>query len=482
MGKRKFSRLMPLLVVLLLLVAAVGVAEIRSYTGVGTCTIGDIGTPEQAKNLAKEKALQNAREQAGVYIQSYTRTAKTKLASGELVAITNNITNVVGEVKYQQTPGMVNDQPVITYTATVTAKVDTDGIKKWLALDDKEKSNSVQQATTVQQVIHNSIEQLDKITQQYNESTTAQEKDRLKKEYDEADQGLIAAQKIDAGVKLYEAGNYDGAIKLYNEALSSGELSSTDTAIAYTNRGLAYGQKGKTDLAIADYDQALAVNPNYARAYYHRGTCYNDKGNHDRAIVDLDKAIELNPNKADYYNNRGIAYGDKGDSDRAIAEFTQAVTVDPNYATGFYNRGRAYDLLKGDKARAVTEYTKAIEVNPQSADAYNNRGSIYMDDYSEYDKAIADFNKCIDLRPNGSNGYYNRGNAYFHKGDYDRALKDWRKARKLEKDPARLADIDKNIEIAEHNKRVIEMNSGMSDLERSLSELSDALADLGSLF
>ena len=87
-------------------------AEVRTYTGVGVCTIGDIGTPDQAKNFAKEKALLNAREQAGVYLATYTRTSGTKLAANEISAITNNITSVVGEVKYSTTPGEVNGQPV----------------------------------------------------------------------------------------------------------------------------------------------------------------------------------------------------------------------------------------------------------------------------------------------------------------------------------------------------------------------------------
>ncbi|MBQ3971883.1 MAG: hypothetical protein II687_06750, partial [Selenomonadaceae bacterium] len=107
-------------------------AEVKMYTGVGTCTIGDIGTPAQAKNLAREKALQNAREQAGVYVRSYTHSTNAKLADSEISAITNTITSLMGEVKYEQKAGMVDGQPVIIYTATLQANVDTEGIKKWL--------------------------------------------------------------------------------------------------------------------------------------------------------------------------------------------------------------------------------------------------------------------------------------------------------------------------------------------------------------
>ena len=66
MEKRFFNKLVTLLLPLLLLVSAIGLAEVKMYTGVGTCIIGDIGTPAQAKNMAREKALQNAKEQAGI--------------------------------------------------------------------------------------------------------------------------------------------------------------------------------------------------------------------------------------------------------------------------------------------------------------------------------------------------------------------------------------------------------------------------------
>lgn len=57
---KMMHRLISFLGVMFLLVASVVFGEVKMYTGVGTCALGDIGTPEQAKNFAREKALQNA--------------------------------------------------------------------------------------------------------------------------------------------------------------------------------------------------------------------------------------------------------------------------------------------------------------------------------------------------------------------------------------------------------------------------------------
>jgi tetratricopeptide (TPR) repeat protein len=38
--------------------------------------------------------------------------------------------------------------------------------------------------------------------------------------------------------------------------------------------------------AIADYNQAIQLNPKYAKAFNNRGFAYNNKGEYDRAIAD----------------------------------------------------------------------------------------------------------------------------------------------------------------------------------------------------
>ncbi|MBQ1509792.1 MAG: tetratricopeptide repeat protein [Selenomonadaceae bacterium] len=267
-------------------------AEVRTYTGVGTCALGDIGTPEQAKNLAREKALQNAKEQAGVYLTNYTKATNTHLAANEITTITNNIINLVGEVQYQQTPSEANGQPVIVYTATLQANVDTDGIQDWLSRDEKQRMTLIDQTEASQAEIQSSIEQLDRITAQYNQAGSEQEKEQLKKEYNKADNELVAAQKNREGLELRYKGDYDGAIRLYRES--------------------------------------IALDPKYASPWNNMGCVYDDLGNYDKAIECCRKAIELDPKDASPWSNMGVAYDNLGNYDKAIECYRKAIELDPD--------------------------------------------------------------------------------------------------------------------------------------------------------
>ncbi len=119
--------------------------------------------------------------------------------------------------------------------------------------------------------------------------------------------------------------------------------------------------------AIADYDQALALNPEYAEAYNNRGNAYADLGDYEQAIADYDQALALNPEYAEAYNNRGVAYASLGEYEIAIADYDQAISLNPDYASAYINRGIIY---------------------------------IYQPDYQNCELASSDFMKVLELVPN----------------------------------------------------------------------------------
>jgi Flp pilus assembly protein TadD len=57
--------------------------------------------------------------------------------------------------------------------------------------------------------------------------------------------------------------------------------------------------------ALSDFNQALALDPNFAAAYNNRGYDRQQLGDIDGALADYEKAISLDPGEAYYYNNRG---------------------------------------------------------------------------------------------------------------------------------------------------------------------------------
>lgn len=82
------------------------------------------------------------------------------------------------------------------------------------------------------------------------------------------------------------------------------------------------------DKAIADYDQALrlAPRPNF---FTNRGDSYQFKGEFGAALSDYNDALKLDPNFAKTYNNRAVLYSKTGDRKKALADYETALRLDP---------------------------------------------------------------------------------------------------------------------------------------------------------
>ena len=153
-------------------------------------------------------------------------------------------------------------------------------------------------------------------------------------------------------------------------------LAPNDT-VAVNNRGIAYAKKGQYDRAIEDFDQAIRLDPKYARAFYDRGNAYAAKAQYDRAIEDYDQAIRLNPKYTFAFYNRGNAYAAKAQYDHAIEDYDQAIRLDPKYAFAFITRGNAYKA-KAQYDRAIEDFDQAIGLDPKLALAFVSRGIAYF--------------------------------------------------------------------------------------------------------
>lgn len=88
--------------------------------------------------------------------------------------------------------------------------------------------------------------------------------------------------------------------------------------------------------ALKDFNQAIALNPNFALAYNARGVIYALKQNWDNAHKDLAQAVSLEPKLADAYANLGTLSVRQGASiqrsKEALDYFKQAIALNPHFA------------------------------------------------------------------------------------------------------------------------------------------------------
>jgi len=97
----------------------------------------------------------------------------------------------------------------------------------------------------------------------------------------------------------------------------------------YNNEALALYDSGEYEQAIELYDKAIELEPKGIEdaevCYFNRGRAYHKLGDYQKAIGDYTKAIELNPN-SEYYSTRAVAYEEIGDTMNASLDNVRALT------------------------------------------------------------------------------------------------------------------------------------------------------------
>jgi len=160
--------------------------------------------------------------------------------------------------------------------------------------------------------------------------------------------------------------------------------------------------------AIDYFQQAIAVDPNYAAPYAGLADTYNlaieyfnlgstiDLAN--RAQAAAEKAIELDDDLAEGHAALAFTlWRYQWNPTRADREFREALRVDPNYATAHHWYG-LYLASRGEFAQARTELSQAHALDPLSLIIMTNSG--WVDYYArDYDASITKYSDAITIAP-----------------------------------------------------------------------------------
>jgi tetratricopeptide (TPR) repeat protein len=278
------------------------------------------------------------------------------------------------------------------------------------------------------------------------------------------DQILLRARE---GAAAMLRGQFDKAVALYDEALSTQDISKFVEASIYSDRGVAKWRMKQTKAAIEDFNQSIQLAPENATVYNNRGNALMDLGHPEEAIKDYDRAIALSSGYGAAYTNRGNAYAALGQYDTAFDSFRKAAQLLPQSAVAFNGRGRTHAALERYHA-AVRDLTRAIDLDQKYAAAYRNRAeaNFAIDNFSEaaedvtqalelepepprpdlvllrakayaaenkFREAIADFDKALELKPDLIEAYVERGVLFAKNRRYDDAIGDYTRA--IQMDP-----------------------------------------------
>lgn len=159
------------------------------------------------------------------------------------------------------------------------------------------------------------------------------------------------------------------------------------------------------EMAVKMFQEAIRLDPFFARAHYALGRCYvhygqGYGGHHYFHLAEeaLQRALEINPDIPGARLQMVYVYLHRGEKDKALATLANVRRDAPNDPTVFIIAGMLY-RLNGLYDKAFKQYDRLLELNPRDiVIASYNRGRLYTYRH-EYDKAIVEFEKARAVEP-----------------------------------------------------------------------------------
>ena len=241
----------------------------------------------------------------------------------------------------------------------------------------------------------------------------------------------------------------------------------------------------------ADYfNQAIAVDPNYALAYVGLADAYLlmpfygagfPQDSYPKAKVAIAKALQLDDASAEAHTSVGqlCCYYDL-DFPKAVREFQRAIELNPNYATAHQWYGSSALVSLGRFDEAVAEVKKAIELDPLSLVINIDMGNTYYR-ARRYGEAIEQMRKTLEMDPSFYYTHWHLGLALMAKGDLPQAIEEFKKARELNDNPSMLGLLAYAYGRSGDKTEATKIRDELQSLskQRYASAYSFALAQLG---
>lgn len=231
--------------------------------------------------------------------------------------------------------------------------------------------------------------------------------------------------------------NYEAAISDFTKAV---EIDSKYVD-ALNNRGFARMKHGLLHEALIDLKATVKLKPDYTTAWNNCGLTYMEQENYDEAVTAFSEAVKLAPLDPRWLNHRHVALQKLGRFDEAnadaqqirwidgLSQLTQTTAQKPGDPRVWMDR--ADHLAQGELyAAAIQDYSRSLTLQPGNKRALIGRASARLNG-GEEETAIADCDALI--KEDGSPMAHSiRGDAWLILGDYDKAIRDFEMAQRMD--------------------------------------------------
>ena len=192
-----------------------------------------------------------------------------------------------------------------------------------------------------------------------------------------------------------------------------------------------------TQAAVDWFDQALAVDPEYAAAFAGKCELYVRSFGHsfETPLMDLGqsactRALELNPNLDVVHDALGRLYIATGQLLDAEQAFKRAIEINPASSEAYTGLGEVYSAM--NRPSEAEEYLRqAIGLHPGDWSAYTELGnSLYRQ--GRYLEAAQQYQYVVGLNYANSDAHSNLGTSYMMAGELTTALSAFEKSLEID--------------------------------------------------
>ncbi len=257
-------------------------------------------------------------------------------------------------------------------------------------------------------------------------------------------------------------------------SLQSHPSTTNSNAEEHFKLGNVFLEQGKLESAIESYQQALKINPDYAKAYHNLGFVSQLQNNFEAAVEYYQQALNIRPNEAQTHNNLGIVLKKQGQLRSAIESYQQALKFKPDYAEAHYNLGDIF-FDQGKLNKAIESYQQALKINPEYGPAYHKLGCLFKVQHN-FEAATESYQQALKFLPDSihTEVYFNLGNTYFDQGKSEEAIESYQQALKINPDYslAKFGILFKQLPIIYSD--VAEINIQRNKYQQHLHELAES--------
>lgn len=284
------------------------------------------------------------------------------------------------------------------------------------------------------------------------------------------------------------------------EALLRARYSCTKRTEATMKKGIEY------------FEQAIALDPNYAQAHAELSDCYRliqffgsgaPEEYWPKAKTAAEKALELDDNLAEAHTSLAVLlWRHDWNWSKSEAEFRRALVLNPNYAEA-HRTYSIYLRMVGRFDDSLEEMKQARALDPLSASTNSDLALVFYF-WRKYERAVEEGKKVLELEPNHPQTHYVIGRSYADMKDFPKAVTELEKAMSLSGDnPAYVSALGYTYAVAGDKKRarsvllelrqtskkryvppycVATIYAGLEEKDAAFSELEKAYAERSFLF